>query len=402
MYYCLIDYLALLVLLITNYDVLLKKTMAGERSSPKRYRLLLFAVIVYYIVDSFWAGLYELQRIDLLFLDTEVYFIVMATGIWLLSRYVVAYLGLDNASSRFFHYAGLVLLLAVIVATPLNRLWPCMFWFDEAGIYHAGIARDVIFVYQVMLLLLTSVYTMFFALHYDDNRKKRHYIISLSCFIMLVLVAVQIYFPTYPLYAIGYLLSCCLLRTFVVENEREEYRRNLEIALEREKEQLQELKKTWKLAYKDALTGVKSKMAYVEHEEQLDVQIAQGGGMKLAIVVFDLNNLKFVNDTFGHDVGDKYIKEACSLICGIFKKSPVYRIGGDEFVAVLQNEDFENRTALLAAFNQEIEKNRHNNGVVVAMGMAEYVPTEDDCCRKIFERADQRMYERKRQLKMST
>ena len=402
MYYCLVDFLALLVLLITNHDVLQRDSVAADRSYQGRYRMFLLAVISYYIVDAIWAWLYELQKLTWLYVDTEIYFIVMAAGIWLWLRYVVAYLGIKNIFSQLFCYSGQLLFAMVLIVTVLNRWWSCMFWFDEAGVYHGGLARDTVFVYQILILLLISLYTLCFASHCNEKQRKRYYTIGLSGFIMLVLVAIQIFFPTYPLYAISYMLGCCLLRTFVVENEREEYRNNLELALEREKEQFQEYKRTWKLAYNDALTGVKSKRAFMEHEELLDWQMAQKVKNKLAIIVFDVNNLKQINDTLGHDEGDRYIKEACKIICDIFKKSPVYRVGGDEFVAVLENDDFDNREQLQNAFNQIIEKNLYRNDVVVAMGMAEYVPTEDECCRQIFERADQRMYARKRQLKKFT
>jgi diguanylate cyclase (GGDEF)-like protein len=167
------------------------------------------------------------------------------------------------------------------------------------------------------------------------------------------------------------MIGGCLLRTFVIENEREEYRRTLEIALEREQEQFQELCKAWQLAYKDALTGVKSKLAYAEKIEQIDREIAKGIRQELALVVLDVNNLKRINDTLGHEVGDEYIKAACRLICDSFKKSPVYRVGGDEFVVFLEQEDYENREKLLAAFNEAVEENRQHDAVVHAVQLVQ-------------------------------
>ena len=83
----------------------------------------------------------------------------------------------------------------------------------------------------------------------------------------------------------------------------------------------------------------------------------------------------------------------------IFKKSPVYRVGGDEFVVFLEQEDYENREKLLAAFNEAVEENRQHDAVVVAAGIAEYVPGQDNSCKRIFDRADEAMYERKHALK---
>lgn len=398
-YYCLIDFLALLVLLITNHDVLLKKPESTDSVTQKRYRYFLYAVIAYYFTDMLWDWLYIRSWISWLYVDTEIYFVVMAAGILLWAHFAVEYLGSRTDFSRLLTYAGRILFIYVLIVTPLNRWQPVMFWFDEQGVYQTGIAREFMFVFQVVLLLLTAIYTLSVSLHSVARKRQRHLTIGLSGLIMMVFVAVQIFFPTYPLYAISYMLGCCLLRTFVIENEREEYRCSLEISLEREKEQLQELKNAWKLAYTDALTGVKTKLAYLEKGEQIDRQIAAGTIRELAIAVFDVNDLKRVNDTLGHDIGDAFIRKACHLICEIFKKSPVYRVGGDEFVAILENDDYENRHRLLQAFNQQIETNRCKGAVVIAVGMVDYKPGEDKSYKRIFERADLQMYQRKRALK---
>lgn len=402
MYYCLVDFLALLVLLITNHDVLLRKADVSESSPQKHYRWFLYAVIAYYFSDFLWAWWYEISRLDWLFIDTEIYFIIMAAGILLWSQYVVEYLGERNRFRSFLTYAGRILCVYVLIVTPLNRLSPIMFWFDGDGVYQPGPAREVMFISQVVLLLLTAIYTLFVSVRSRGKMRKRYLTIGLSGLIMMVFVAVQIFFPTYPLYAISYMLGCCLLRTFVIENEREEYRRNLEISLEREMEQFLELQTAWNLAYTDPMTGVKSKLAYAEKGDLIDRQIANGDIKELAIVAFDVNDLKLVNDTLGHDVGDEFIKSACRLICGIFKQSPVYRVGGDEFVAILERHDYEKRDKLMAEFKAEIEKNRQNHKVVIAVGMAEYRLAEDNSYKRIFERADLQMYEQKRKLKAVT
>lgn len=399
MYYCLIDFLAMLVILITNHDVLRNREETGKREQQQSYRYFLYAVIVYYVTDFLWAWLYELPDREWLYIDTEVYFIVMATGVLLWLYYVVKYLGIKGYFRKFMTYTGLILFVAVAIGTALNPWWPVMFYFDEAGVYHGGVVRYVIFVYQVIMLLVISLYTLVYAPVSTEKQRKRHVAIGLSGMIMMVFIAVQVFFPTYPLYAISYMLGCCLLRTFVIENEREEYRRHLEIALEREKEQFQELKSAWNLAYTDAMTGVKSKLAYAEKTDLVDKQLEQGAVKELAIAVFDVNDLKWVNDNLGHDVGDEFIRTACRMICSTFKHSPVYRVGGDEFVVILEREDYDNRQALLQAFNQQIEENRKNKAVVIAAGMAEYTPAGNDSYRKIFEQADARMYERKHALK---
>ena len=107
------------------------------------------------------------------------------------------------------------------------------------------------------------------------------------------------------------------------------------------------------------------------------------------------------NGTKGHEAGDTYIKNSCHIICEYFRHSPVYRIGGDEFVAFLEGEDFVNREAILADFNKQMEENIGTNDVVISCGIDIFQLDSEDSFFKLFERADRKMYERKRKLKES-
>ena len=153
------------------------------------------------------------------------------------------------------------------------------------------------------------------------------------------------------------------------------------------------------MAYTDSLTGVKSKHAYNEAEEALDQKINDQSVKDFSIVVFDLNDLKQINDNRGHEIGDEYIRDACKLICSSFKHSPIFRIGGDEFVAILEGEDYANQEELLKSFEKQILENMKKDATVVAYGCSRFDPDKDKSIRRVFERADAEMYKKKTQLK---
>lgn len=154
------------------------------------------------------------------------------------------------------------------------------------------------------------------------------------------------------------------------------------------------------MANRDALTRVKNKHAYVNAETQLDGLIEmKEDGLEFAIAVCDINGLKQVNDEQGHCAGDKFIQDACAIICEVFDHSPVFRVGGDEFVVILQGTDYENRHDLIKRFYNRQVENRHNGLVTIAYGMAEYVPNRDLRVQDVFERADNLMYENKNRFK---
>ena len=147
----------------------------------------------------------------------------------------------------------------------------------------------------------------------------------------------------------------------------------------------------------DALTGVKNMQAYMEMEARLDRQITNHRQTSFAIVIFDVNDLKKVNDTSGHHAGDQYLRDACRIICDIFKHSPVFRVGGDEFAVITQKRDYACIDELLEKVNMHNAEAARTSGIIVACGMAKY--ENDPCVVSVFERADKEMYKNKCALK---
>lgn len=147
----------------------------------------------------------------------------------------------------------------------------------------------------------------------------------------------------------------------------------------------------------DALTGVKNRNAYRVYEERLNAQIEMDRSPDFAIVLLDVNDLKKVNDIEGHKAGDQFLRDACKIICTTFKRSPVFRVGGDEFVALCQGDDFSRLNELIQFMNDRNEEAIENGGIVIAMGVSCY--EHDSKVAQVYERADQKMYENKRELK---
>ncbi len=168
------------------------------------------------------------------------------------------------------------------------------------------------------------------------------------------------------------------------------------------KNKLEEEKETSRtfrnMANTDSMTGVRNKHAYSEQEEYINSQIGSGELKKLAVVVGDINGLKYVNDTFGHAAGDKLIKDATALICELFPHGAVYRVGGDEFVIILQDEGFDTMQDSINELNRKVEANIKENAVVISIGYST-LESEDQNMSDVFERADRMMYERKKELK---
>ena len=154
-------------------------------------------------------------------------------------------------------------------------------------------------------------------------------------------------------------------------------------------------------ANRDPMTGVFSKHAYLDKEKEIDAELSEGVLRDFSIVVCDVNGLKKINDTYGHKAGDDYIRKASTMLCSIFSHSQMYRVGGDEFVALLTGRDHTVRQELMAELHDRSVANISTAGAqaVVSGGISDYIPGTDHSVHEIFERADAAMYEEKMRLK---
>jgi len=174
---------------------------------------------------------------------------------------------------------------------------------------------------------------------------------------------------------------------------------NIDSQIRREQKIREEASIAYEKARRDGLTGIKNKTAYGEFEAKLNQQILSGEDVEFAIAICDVNGLKDVNDTRGHIVGDEYIKAASRLVCNTFRHSPVFRVGGDEFVAILRGGDFEIREKLQNDFAETVKRNALDGQVVMACGISVFDKTCDHSVADVFKKADALMYQNKVSLK---
>lgn len=151
-----------------------------------------------------------------------------------------------------------------------------------------------------------------------------------------------------------------------------------------------------KLASLDSLTGVRNRTAYDVDLHQLKERLASKEQKEAGIVMVDVNWLKDTNDEMGHSAGDELLKSVCNVICSIYKHSPVYRIGGDEFAILLSSYDLRIRDKLLDMARNSASKTRY--GVSFAIGMAVF-DEQDESFDDTIKRSDSEMYKNKKEIK---
>ena len=400
MAYFVIPIIALLVHALINMDVFLRKNPLALQRSYRSYRFFLLSTFLFYITDALWGIFSSLNLVIPTYIATVFFFYFIAVTVFSWSRYVANYLESEGIFSKILKYIGWVFVLAVITLLTINFFKPIFFAIEDDGDYQARIVREVFYFVLIGLFALTAIYSLIVAFQKKDKSTTAKSIaIIIFTLMMCLTVAVQIAYPLSPIYSAGLLLGLTIVRIFIGSEERRDVFSALVESQKKAKQQQKELSTAKEMMYVDSLTGAKSRYAYVELEEQVDSLIANNQIKRFAIVVIDLNDLKYVNDKLGHDEGDRYLVESVNLIKAFFPDADLYRFGGDEFVLFIEDNYYDDRHALLEAFNQKALENFANGGPILAAGLADYIPERDNTYRSVFERADERMYIQKEKLK---
>lgn len=157
-------------------------------------------------------------------------------------------------------------------------------------------------------------------------------------------------------------------------------------------------KKLENKAFHDQLTGLNNRTAFADYigAEEFEAE-------KCVVVMFDLNNLKHYNDTFGHELGDRYICESARIINECFSDlGSCYRMGGDEFCALIHGcslKECEKRIARIEKLAGEYNKTHEDIRIGIACGYEIYDRRIDYDINDTLRRADKMMYEKKFRMK---
>jgi diguanylate cyclase (GGDEF)-like protein/PAS domain S-box-containing protein len=151
------------------------------------------------------------------------------------------------------------------------------------------------------------------------------------------------------------------------------------------------------LSYHDQLTGLYNRRFYEEELRRLDTK----RNLPLSIIIGDVNGLKRINDTLGHEKGDELIKKAATAITqGCRADDIIARMGGDEFVVLLPRTPCADAVAIIQRIRELASKeNVAGQAVSVSFG-ADTKYEENDSTQVVFQKAEKEMYRQKREEKI--
>lgn len=148
------------------------------------------------------------------------------------------------------------------------------------------------------------------------------------------------------------------------------------------------------LSYHDGLTGVHNRRFFQEQINKMEKLQKDN----LSVIVADINNLKYINDSFGHSKGDEYIKKAAKILSSELRKNDIIaRIGGDEFAILLPESSSQDCKKIIRRFKKKIAEQNHQY-FSIAFGFASDRSNFDDL-ELMISKADKKMYNSKKKMK---
>ena len=271
-----------------------------------------------------------------------------------------------------------------IVCASLLNVFICI------PLHLAGIAalKQTVFITHALLLLSAIYQIVVMVKSYFKKGFDRILLINLIGMfgiIVSALVDLGVYYTSMQknpvILHFGLLISVCILGTAALLDARKDI------------DELKSVRLYKEIALKDMQTGLYNRNAYdqwVNSKKEFS---------HMAILVFDINNLKQCNDTLGHEAGDQLIRRSANLMLRVFGKyGRIYRIGGDEFCTVLEKKDI-NIQSKINRFKELQSVKQDEISLSIACGYALYNPKTDTTIEDTRKRADHSLYEDKEKMK---
>jgi len=283
----------------------------------KSFRRLLSWCVFFCLQDAFW-GFTSLKSVgdrDLFFTASSIFHMstIITANFWL--DFVLTYLRNGVHHPKIYRILGFFMIALQLFLVVRNYFTPTIFSITPDHEYHTEFFRQVAFLNQYLLYVAVGIAMAIFFFRDKNQNKVKYFAVLMFVLAPLICGVFQLLYSYGPFNSIGYFIGCCIIHVFIVAHDRNE--------------------RLITASNIDELTGIFNRRAYEEDfKKYKDAPIEEG----LIIYSIDVNGLKQVNDSLGHLVGDELIVGAADCIANVLAgNGKVYRVGGDEFMAVIND-----------------------------------------------------------------
>lgn len=283
------------------------------------YRNLLSWCIFFCLQDALWgiAASKDIHCTQLFFASSTLFHISIAVTAFFWLYFVLTYLKKEVQHNKLYKGIGIAFLVLQFGLVISNFFTPTIFEISAQNEYIVMPLRKLSFFNQYILYLGIGILTAVAALKNRDENRKQFVAVFFFVLAPILCGGFQLMFPEGPFYSIGYLIGCIIIHVFIVSKDQTE-----RLVID---------------SITDELTQLFNRRSYEEDFKRYrDVPVEDD----FIIFSIDINGLKQMNDSLGHDVGDELITGSAKCITNAFAGSgKVYRVGGDEFMAVVYTDN---------------------------------------------------------------
>lgn len=321
--------------------------------------------------------------------------------IWAIQVYVVDHFALMLMPSAFLFFMNSMF-------TIKDKLWKIIISFNVAvvviriGLQLTALCdlRETLWMTQISIFLMAVITIIWYiknVLKNDISAKRRQNMMWIVCMFVATVFELLLFVIFGKNVVLGMIGFACYIHAMafeVVKSSRLNMKRAQEAEVYR------------KLAFIDDLTGAYNRTAFqrdIDNQWEINPKTGKKVMRQITIFMFDLNDLKKCNDTYGHEYGDQYIRRVAEvLLHAVGVTGHCYRIGGDEFCAMFQNlsqTEVDGKMIQILRELQELDKQEFVVPIRVAMGYATFNSQYDDNLEDTMKRADMLMYQNKQKMK---
>jgi len=351
--------------------IIVTLVLKKEKSVQSLFRLAVFSVLV-----GIWSccttnvlQLFVGNVFCLLNLEFLAFLLLLPVALWMIDSFE------RFSNSKFLHTLFWISIITCVL-THILQVFNIADYMNSLLPYH-------------ILMLVTILYLIIVIMreHIGGGVTREIKTLSISLLQIMVFAIIDIikfYFYKYGddgfFTRIGFLLFIIIWASMIIENMSK-------LLVNTTRTRILE-----ELAYKDLMTGLKNRTAFEEKLDELRVMTAG----ETYVIACDMNNLKRVNDNFGHSMGDTMIKECANAILKEWQNYGIcYRTGGDEFCILIEDSDVLSEDMLsekLDALKKEISNIGNSVDISLACGYAKITIGHPDDIDKAYRLADGRMY----------
>ncbi|SDB50845.1 diguanylate cyclase (GGDEF) domain-containing protein [Pseudobutyrivibrio sp. YE44] len=354
--------------------LLIFQNKTSRLQSGRKYSAILVCTLVLLFSESI-GRIGELHPDKYLFLAQIGYYMIFLldpVDILFAVSYVDCWMANKNSKPRDYFRAAfqafaLINIILVTVSNILNLRW---FYYFENNVYYRGeffmVRAIMVMIFIVLLLIYAVVFRKDFMSEYKNM------ILFLPIFALIGAV-LQVFLSSIDTTYGGISLGCLILFFFFQSND----------------------------VNVDYLSGVLNRRGLdIKMEEK--IKNAQNFGKDFAAIMMDIDNFKTINDTFGHEEGDKAIKAVADIIAFTFDDAvAIGRFGGDEFCVITDNVSRIEIELMIERVRERIAKVRQKNGwdenVDVSCGYEIYNHNRKTTLSEFTEHIDSLMYNQKQE-----